>query len=173
MGGVPHQLVRYVARFDRREYWLAHEELEELWLVDRRDIFKGLIQIAAGFLHIERENWRGAQRLLTTALRYLSAVPDRCEGLDIATVRSLTAAALELATRLVDGEESAFDESLKFSLAPLFDGKMTEVIIEDAELPYRVRRYDEGYRATSKSGADRQRRSAPEVPPTGSAGGSR
>ena len=71
----PAQILRYVARFDRREYWLAHEELEELWLIDRRDFFKGLIQVAAAFLHVERQNWRGARRPMKTSLQYLAAVP--------------------------------------------------------------------------------------------------
>lgn len=165
----PRGLLRYVARFDRREYWLAHEELEELWQVDRRDAFKGLIQIAAAFVHIERENWRGARRLLGTALGYLRDVPERFEGFDVAAMRARITAVLECVTRLADGNESVFDESLRFSMAPLFDGRMSEVTVEEIELPYRVRRYDEGYRAVGKPRAEREEpRSArgPEVPST-------
>lgn len=151
----PGGLLRYVARFDRREYWLAHEELEEHWQVDRRAAFKGLIQIAAAFLHIERENWRGARRLLRTALAHLCDAPDRFEGFDIAAVRMRTSAVLECVADLAEGEGSAFDESLRFSMAPLFDGPTSDVTVEDVELPYRVRRYDEGYRAVSKRSPER------------------
>lgn len=148
--GLPEELLRYVARFDRREYWLAHEELEELWQVDRRDPFKGLIQIAAAFVHIERDNWRGARRLLRTALEYLDDAPDHFEGFDVVAVRARTAAALEAVARLAEGDASAFDESLRFVLAPLFDGEVAGLDLEEIELPYRVRRYERGYRAVAR-----------------------
>ncbi len=142
----PLELRRYVARFDRGEYWLAHEEMEEHWQVDRRDPFKGLIQIAAAFLHIERRNWRGAQRLLRTALDYLTDVPDRFEGFDVGTIRVKAADVLSQVNRLADGEDGRFDDSLRFQMAPLFAAEISDGIVEDTELPYRVRRYEEGYR---------------------------
>jgi len=172
-GRFPPGLSRYVARFDRREYWLAHEELEEVWRADRRDTFKGLIQIAAAFLHIERENWRGARRLLRTALGYLGNAPARFEGLDVAGLRARTAAVLVCVADLADGKESFFDESLRFSMAPFFDDRMDEVTVEEIELPYRVRRYDDGYRAVRKPRGGRDEGSSARGPGGPSTCGSR
>ena len=142
---VPPRLLRYVARFDRGEFWLAHEELEEHWQAHRHDAFKGLIQVAAGFLHIERQNWRGARRLLSTALGYLSDTPARFEGFDIETIRAKTADVLAHVSLLADGEATAFDDALRFRIAPLFAAEVPGGVVEDMELPYRVRRYDDGY----------------------------
>jgi hypothetical protein len=43
-----------------------------------RDLYKGLIQVAAAFVHAGRDNRFGVNRLLTTGLGYLA--PYRAEG---------------------------------------------------------------------------------------------
>lgn len=138
--------MRYVARFDRREYWLAHEELEELWQIDGRDFFKGLIQVAAAFLHIERRNWRGARRLLKTSLQYLAAAPASYEGFDVAAVRCHVRAALGCVEDLVAGARTRFDGDLMFSMTSVFAGTIDDQVVSESDLPYRVQRYDDGYR---------------------------
>jgi hypothetical protein len=100
----PAEIVRFVARFDRREFWLAHEELEELWQQDRRDLFKGLIQLAAAFVHVERSNWSGARRLFETALDYLDGYPSPSEGFDLDRIRARARSALRQVERLQAGE---------------------------------------------------------------------
>jgi hypothetical protein len=146
MQEIPAGLLRYIARFDRREFWLAHEELEEVWQVDRRDFFKGMIQIAAAHLHIERGNWRGARRLLRTGLDYMRETPARYEGLDVAAIRARAEAALRRVRQLAEGAAGGYDDGLWFRLAPLFEGEIPDDLVEEESLPYRVRRYDEGYR---------------------------
>lgn len=149
----PLPLRRFVARFDRREYWLAHEELEELWQHDRREFFKGMIQIAAAHVHIERRNWRGARRLLSTGLEHIEGVPLRYEGFDVDAVRARARAALQRVTELAEQDTGEYDDGLFFELAPLFEGDVPPDLVEDEPLPYRVRRYDEGYRPV---GGDRR-----------------
>lgn len=139
------ELLRFVARFDRREFWLAHEELEELWQVDGRDFFKGMIQIAAAYLHIERGNWNGARRLLRTALGYIKEAPSHYEGFDVDAVRQRVAVARERVEALAEGRHEAFPEELFFRLEPLFDAEIDGETVDEEELPYRVRRYEEGY----------------------------
>lgn len=150
----PDELLRFVARFDRREFWLAHEELEELWQVDRRDFFKGMIQVAAAFVHIERGNWNGARRLLRTALAYMEGAPPRYEGFDVAAVRSRARAARRRVEELADGREGGFPEAMFFCLAPHFAGEVDGRTVDDERLPYRVRRYDEGYRPVRRRDGD-------------------
>ena len=164
----PAEIVRFVARFDRREFWLAHEELEELWQQDRRDLFKGLIQLAAAFVHVERSNWSGARRLFETALDYLDGYPSPSEGFDLDRIRARARSALRQVERLQAGEVQAgegqageglagegqagerlagegqgFGESLRFRLAPCFAGEIPADAVADVELPYRVRRHAE------------------------------
>jgi uncharacterized protein len=53
-----------VAHFNGVRYWHAHESWETLWRAadeDDRDFYQGLIQVAAGLLHLQRRNLRGAQ----------------------------------------------------------------------------------------------------------------
>jgi predicted metal-dependent hydrolase len=48
----------YFACFNRGLFYEAHDVLEELWLVDRRgadgDFYKGLIQFAGAFVHLQK-----------------------------------------------------------------------------------------------------------------------
>jgi hypothetical protein len=56
-----------VALFNGVRYWHAHEAWETLWRAandDERDFYQGLIQLAAGLLHLQRRNSRGAQNKL-------------------------------------------------------------------------------------------------------------
>jgi hypothetical protein len=56
-----------VALFNGRRYWHAHEAWETLWRAapdEERDFYQGLIQIAAGLLHLQRRNMRGARNKL-------------------------------------------------------------------------------------------------------------
>ncbi len=52
-----------VALFNGVRYWHAHEAWETLWRAapeEDRDFYQGLIQVAAGLLHLQRRNLRGA-----------------------------------------------------------------------------------------------------------------
>ena len=56
-----------VALFNGVRYWHAHEAWETLWRAaadDERDFYQGLIQLAAGLLHLQRRNQRGARNKL-------------------------------------------------------------------------------------------------------------
>jgi predicted metal-dependent hydrolase len=53
-----------VALFNGVRYWHAHEKWETLWRAaadEDRDFYQGLIQVAAGLLHLQRRNLRGAR----------------------------------------------------------------------------------------------------------------
>jgi uncharacterized protein len=58
---------RGVALFNGVRYWHAHEAWETLWRAapdEERDFYQGLIQLAAGLLHLQRRNLRGARNKL-------------------------------------------------------------------------------------------------------------
>ena len=63
-----------VALFNGARYWHAHEAWETVWRSapeKERDFYQGLIQIAAGFLHLGRKNRRGARNKLSEGLARL------------------------------------------------------------------------------------------------------
>ncbi|PZR62948.1 MAG: hypothetical protein DLM71_05915 [Chloroflexi bacterium] len=63
-----------VALFNGARYWHAHETWETLWRAaaeDDRAFYQGLIQVAAGLLHLQRRNARGARAKLTEGIAKL------------------------------------------------------------------------------------------------------
>ena len=63
-----------VALFNGARYWHAHEAWETLWRAaeeNDRDYYQGLIQIAAGLLHLQRRNSRGARNKLSEGVAKL------------------------------------------------------------------------------------------------------
>lgn len=70
-----HELLhKGVALFNGMHYWHAHEAWETLWRAaadEDRDFYQGLIQVAAGLLHLRRRNVRGARNKLAEGLEKL------------------------------------------------------------------------------------------------------
>ena len=68
-------LKRGIELFDHGDYWDAHEAWEHEWMPDRKGpdsgFYKGLIQVAAGCLHYERHNRRGAVNKWRSGAGYL------------------------------------------------------------------------------------------------------
>ena len=65
---------RGVALFNGVRYWHAHEAWETLWRAapdGERDFYQGLIQVAAGLIHLQRRNVRGARNKLSEGLARL------------------------------------------------------------------------------------------------------
>ncbi|HEX4214864.1 MAG TPA: DUF309 domain-containing protein [Candidatus Dormibacteraeota bacterium] len=64
-----------VRLFNEGRYWDAHEAWEEVWMPDRwgpdRGFYKGLIQVAAGCIHYQRRNRRGAHNKWAGGIGYL------------------------------------------------------------------------------------------------------
>lgn len=73
-----------VALFNGLRYWHAHEAWETLWRAASekdRDFYQGLIQVAAGLLHLQRRNARGARNKLGEGLEKLSKYEPAHRGL--------------------------------------------------------------------------------------------
>src|SRR5688500_12279785 len=63
-----------VALFNGVRYWHAHEAWETVWRAaadEDREFYQGLIQVAAGFLHLQRRNLRGARNKLSEGVAKL------------------------------------------------------------------------------------------------------
>jgi predicted metal-dependent hydrolase len=83
----------YFECFNRELFFEAHEVLEALWLPERKgpkDLFyKGLIQLAGAFVHVQKQRWQPAAALLLLADGNLARYPESYEHLDLTTVRRL------------------------------------------------------------------------------------
>lgn len=68
------RLKEFVRLFNQKEFFEAHEVLESLWMEtesEDKDFYKGLIQCAVAFVHLDRNNHKGAAKLYKTACEYL------------------------------------------------------------------------------------------------------
>jgi hypothetical protein len=73
-----------VALFNGLRYWHAHEAWETLWRAadeEERDFYQGLIMVAAGLLHLQRRNPRGARNKLAEGLAKLRKYEPAHRGL--------------------------------------------------------------------------------------------
>ena len=65
--------------FNRQLFYEAHDVLEELWLADRHGpdgaFYKGLIQLAGAFVHLQKERLRPSAALFKLARTNLEIYP--------------------------------------------------------------------------------------------------
>lgn len=100
---------RYLGFFDcfnRQSFYEAHDVLEDLWLLDRHgpngNFYKGLIQFAGAFVHLQKNRLRPSAALLKLARGNFEKYPERHEQLNLAAVQLL------IAGWLVQLEKGAF-----------------------------------------------------------------
>lgn len=73
-----------IGLFNGVRYWHAHEAWETLWRAaddEERDFYQGLIQIAAGLLHLQRRNARGARNKLREGIAKLQPYSPKHRGI--------------------------------------------------------------------------------------------
>ena len=89
----PRHYTGYFACFNKGFYYEAHDVLEELWLRDRHgphgNYFKGLIQLAGAFVHLQKNRLRPSSNLFRLALANFAPYPARTLDLDLDRVRLL------------------------------------------------------------------------------------
>jgi hypothetical protein len=83
----------YFACFNRQLFFEAHEVLEDLWLADRHgsngNFYKGLIQLAGAFVHLQKHRLRPSAALFRLAQANFEQYPARHEKLNLAAVQML------------------------------------------------------------------------------------
>ena len=79
--------------FNAQLYYEAHDVLEEVWLPIRGQpqakFYQGLIQMAGGFVHLQKGRLGPASRLFDLALVNFEAYPTCHAGIDLDIVRKL------------------------------------------------------------------------------------
>jgi predicted metal-dependent hydrolase len=83
----------YFDCFNHQLFYEAHDVLEELWLADRHgpngNFYKGLIQLAGAFVHLQKQRLRPAAALFKLSRANLEKYPVRHEQLDLTVVVNL------------------------------------------------------------------------------------
>lgn len=85
----------YFECFNQQLFYEAHDVLEELWLGQRgqaNDLFyKGMIQLAGAFVHLQKNRLKPAAALFQLARKNISQYPAEHERLNTAEVLALIA----------------------------------------------------------------------------------
>jgi predicted metal-dependent hydrolase len=91
--GLDARYLGYFDCFNRELFYEAHDVLEDLWLLDRKgqdgDFYKGLIQLAGAFVHLQKGRVGPARALLGLARGNLERYPDSHCRLDVPGVLRL------------------------------------------------------------------------------------
>ena len=90
---LPAHYLGYFECFNRELFYEAHDVLEELWLAQRDGpnygFYKGLIQFAGAFVHLQKNRLRPAKALFRLSQTYLGKYASPHERLDVARVLKL------------------------------------------------------------------------------------
>ncbi|HEX3626394.1 MAG TPA: DUF309 domain-containing protein [Verrucomicrobiae bacterium] len=91
--GVDPHYAGYFHCFNRQLYYEAHDVLENLWLADKHGVngafYKGLIQLAGAFVHLQKNRLRPAAALFKLARTNLEKYPGLHDRLNLTAVQSL------------------------------------------------------------------------------------
>jgi predicted metal-dependent hydrolase len=83
----------YFECFNKQHFYEAHDVLEELWLGQRGQandhFYKGLIQLAGAFVHLQKNRLKPSAALFKLAHKNISEYPPFHEALDLQNVLAL------------------------------------------------------------------------------------
>ncbi len=110
--GMSHEelLLEGARRFNAKQFFEAHEAWEEVWLDSARELrhfYQGLIQVAAAYVHLQRNEYPGTVKLLHEGLRKIEAYPPITLGVDL---RALATASRVIETRVLEVGERRLRE---------------------------------------------------------------
>jgi predicted metal-dependent hydrolase len=112
----------YFDCFNRQLFYEAHEVLEELWLQDKHGpngaFYKGLIQLAGAFVHLQKDRLRPAAALFNLALANIEKYPREHDRLNLAA-----------ASRLIQKWLGRL-ESAHFETNPLTEGNAPKLALD-------------------------------------------
>ncbi len=93
---LPAHYLGYFECFNRQMFYEAHDVLEELWLAEGKTganygFYKGLIQFAGAFVHLQKDRLRPAAALFKLSRTYLEKYSSPHQRLDVGNVLALSA----------------------------------------------------------------------------------
>jgi predicted metal-dependent hydrolase len=113
-GPIDAYYLGYIECFNQQLYFEAHEVLEQLWLPHRSgpdgDFYKGLIQLAGAFVHLQKNRMKPALSLFRLAEANLRKYPVLHHYLEVAALLKMIQ---QWRTQLESAQLSPGDSSLK------------------------------------------------------------
>jgi uncharacterized protein (DUF885 family) len=106
--GIRTLLARGVDLFNQEDYFEAHEIWEDAWRQEKseqRRFLQGLIQVAAGFVKLQRRQPRGAKALLERGAKNIAEHADAEWGLDLPPLLECVSRWSDVAARMLESGE--------------------------------------------------------------------
>ncbi len=88
---LPPLAIEGFEKFNAGEYYPQHDLFEAQWVKTSgpvRDLYRAILQVGVAYYQIERGNHRGALKMLLRSVQWLSILPDVCQGVDVAQLRT-------------------------------------------------------------------------------------
>ncbi|MGE5222754.1 MAG: DUF309 domain-containing protein [Omnitrophica WOR_2 bacterium] len=101
--------------FNTRQYWKAHEALEEAWRAETgqiRHLYRAILQVGVAYFHAQNGNYKGVMKLYRRSQRWLNPYPENCRGIHVQELRLDFEAFMAEVRRLGPERLSELDPSL-------------------------------------------------------------
>lgn len=85
-----HFALKGLEKFNRGEYFEAHDLLEIAWMEDQtpgRDLYRAILQVAVAYYQILRGNYTGAAKMFLRVRKWIDPLPGICRGINIGKLR--------------------------------------------------------------------------------------
>jgi predicted metal-dependent hydrolase len=82
--------VKGLEKFNNRNFYEAHEYLENAWNEDHSSgsqLYRAILQVAVAYLQIERGNYRGAMKMFLRVRQWIDPLPPSCRGINVDELR--------------------------------------------------------------------------------------
>jgi uncharacterized protein len=107
------EFYRSLEEFNDNYYFESHETLEDLWMVTpwpERELFQGIIQLAAAFVHYARREYPGILKLLDASAAKIEPFLPQTFGVDTDSLLRDVCAARDEFARLGEEHFLEFEE---------------------------------------------------------------
>jgi hypothetical protein len=87
---LPSEAVLGLECYNRQEFFEAHEHLETAWRNEHgeaRELYRGILQVAVAWYHIQNGNIQGARKMLDRCRGWLAPFGHSCKGVNLKTLR--------------------------------------------------------------------------------------
>lgn len=111
------EAIRGIELFNHKEFFLAHEALENAWRQcdpPERDFYRGILQIAVMYYKIDQKNLNGVTKLYHRQADWLKDFPDDYLEVNLVKLKSDTARAFEKAFRNINSFDWSSFKQIEF-----------------------------------------------------------
>jgi predicted metal-dependent hydrolase len=110
-----HYALKGLEKFNRGEYFKAHDLLEIAWKEDQssgRELYRAILQVAVAYYQIIRGNYNGAAKMFLRVRKWLEPLPEICRGINIGKLRQEAGKVYQEMINLGPDKISEFDPGM-------------------------------------------------------------